>query len=305
MTNKTHRIHRHNYENQFTILPNSLWENEYLSWGAKSLLGYLLSRPPNWIIYRSYLSQIYKGERKGNGKYAVDEWFKELIEFKYIVYTPQDENTGKFIHRYDVYPEPKEEIKKKNPKRVKPDTVKKPNGFNPLQISNDNKQTKKDNNRTATKSPPLKPSAVVVFSCLDKLNLPRSMKVKLTQEHSEVKAEKLVKRVLSWDGRGSDSVAVNTILKKWDEWEDGVSKQEVLKQNEDFLEKVKHLDGREINKHKITVGESSKGKYLEAVCGPKVMQFYCDNLHFIREVTKFLEERLGISLNHKQKKENL
>lgn len=110
-----HRIHRHNYEDKFSIIPNHIFENPNLSWGAKGLLCYMLSRPKDWVIYRNQLASVYKGERSGNGKTAVDGAFKELIEQGYIVYTPKDEKTKKYIHRYDVYPEPFADFQKINP----------------------------------------------------------------------------------------------------------------------------------------------------------------------------------------------
>lgn len=110
-----HRIHRHNYEDKFSIIPNHIFENPNLSWGAKGLLCYMLSRPKDWVIYRNQLASVYKGERSGNGKTAVDGAFKELIEQGYIVYTPKDEKTKKYIHRYDVYPEPFVDFQKINP----------------------------------------------------------------------------------------------------------------------------------------------------------------------------------------------
>src|SRR5690606_35347557 len=94
MSDQTHRIHRHNYESFFTVFSNTLWENERLSWASKSLLAYMLSRPPNWVVYRGQLASIYKGDKRGNGKDAVDSCFQELIELGFIIYTPKDEKTG-------------------------------------------------------------------------------------------------------------------------------------------------------------------------------------------------------------------
>lgn len=136
----TGRIHRHNYEDSFTVMPNHIAEHSKMSWAAKSVIWYLLSRPKDWVVYRAHLAKIYKGEKRGNGKDAIDSIFEELIQLRFIIYTPKDEESGKFIHRYDVYPEeqPEEEdIQKKKPKRVKPATVLPPNGLNTPQQRND------------------------------------------------------------------------------------------------------------------------------------------------------------------------
>lgn len=137
-----HRIHRHSYESQFTIFSNSLWEDEHLSWSSKSLLAYMLSRPKDWIVYRSQLASIYKGEKRGNGKKAVDTCFDELIEKGYIIYTPKDQKTGQFIHRYDIFPEPFEEFQKKFPKRLKGRMASRKNGLKGGQQSNNSLPSK-------------------------------------------------------------------------------------------------------------------------------------------------------------------
>lgn len=143
--NDSHRIHRQDYHSCFTTLPNHIIEDENLTAGAKWILIYLLSRPTDWVVYRSQLSKVYQGDKKGNGKYAVDGWFEELIEQGYIIYTPQDPETGKFIHRYDVYPDPQEKLKERLPKRVKPEMDLTKNGKNHPQQKNNSLQRNEEN----------------------------------------------------------------------------------------------------------------------------------------------------------------
>ena len=113
-------IHRVNFENQFTITHNSAPEDENLSWSAKGLLWYIISRPKDWKIHRNHLSKIYKGDHQANGADAIDRMFNELIERKYIIYTKQDPATGKMLHRYDVYPIPYPQFQKIFPKGDNP-----------------------------------------------------------------------------------------------------------------------------------------------------------------------------------------
>jgi hypothetical protein len=132
-------------------MPHHIVEHDKLTWMTKSLLWYLLSRPLDWVTYRSQLAKVYKGDVKGNGKDAIDRCFKELMDFGFIIYTAKDEKTGKFIHRYDVYPEPQTDkitkIKEKIPKRVKPEMASTSQGLNYPQQSNDSlPRTKKKNN---------------------------------------------------------------------------------------------------------------------------------------------------------------
>jgi len=134
MSEKTGRIHRHNYEKDFTVMSNKLVEDEILSWIAKSLLWYMLSRPADWMVYRAQLAKVYKGSKRGNGKDAVDSAFEELLKMRYIIYTAKDKETKKYIHRYDVYPSPQDpqgvEIQKQIPEPVKPVRVSRGQGLN-------------------------------------------------------------------------------------------------------------------------------------------------------------------------------
>jgi hypothetical protein len=150
MQEDTNRIHRHNYEKDFTTFSNKLFQDEYLSWIAKGLLSYIISRPLDWKIYRSQLSKIYKGKEKGNGKYAIDRAFQELISEGFIIYTPKHPETGKYIHRYDAYPE-RQKLKNKVPKAGYPTMDKPENGFNPpLQNTDSSTKNEKETNNERT-----------------------------------------------------------------------------------------------------------------------------------------------------------
>lgn len=224
----TQRIHRHNYQDKFTIMPNHVVEHPLLSWVAKSLLWYMLSRPADWTVYRAQLAKVYTGNKRGNGEYAVDAAFEELMEHGFIVYTAKDETTGRFIHRYDVYPEP-QEIQKSAPKRVKPGMGKTRNGLDHPQQSNDSStSTEEDNNakpeasqkKTQPQAAKGAQARVVVFSCLDELTLPRSLKEKLSREHSEDDLIEAVKRVKAWKTRKCDKKAINAVLAQKQTWDD-------------------------------------------------------------------------------------
>jgi hypothetical protein len=99
-------------------------------------------------VYRSQLAKVYKGDKRGNGRDSVDTAFDELIAEGFIVYTPKDPKTGKFIHRYDVYPESQgtvSEIKEKKPKPVKPRMAKASGGLNTQQPRKDSSTRKEEN----------------------------------------------------------------------------------------------------------------------------------------------------------------
>ena len=78
----------------FTILDNTLFKDENLSWKAKGLLAYLLHLPNDWQIYLEDLKN-----RSTDGKESTRTAINELIEKGYIQRTRVHEN-GKF-KRYD------------------------------------------------------------------------------------------------------------------------------------------------------------------------------------------------------------
>jgi len=98
----------------FTVLPNDILQNENLTYEARGLLCELLSRPQNWIIYKSQLIT------KKQGKTVINRIFKELQENGYLfIYNKRDNN--KIIDRCWIAsdePLTKDEIKHEIAKRV-------------------------------------------------------------------------------------------------------------------------------------------------------------------------------------------
>lgn len=104
----------------FSITPNSLWENKTLSWKSKGLMGYLLSRPKNWRVHTWQLAEIYKGEGSGNGLEGIQTMIKELRDHGYIQYRKYRNEKGQWEHEYTVLPFPIDEFKKMFPERQFP-----------------------------------------------------------------------------------------------------------------------------------------------------------------------------------------
>lgn len=118
------RIHNIRLDKDFTITSNKPPEELKVSWGAKGLLWYLLSRPADWSVHTWQLAKVYTGEKRGNGLPAVQGFIKELRAAGYIVYRKSRNAKGQWDHSYAVYPMPVEKYKEKFPERVKPDTAK-------------------------------------------------------------------------------------------------------------------------------------------------------------------------------------
>jgi hypothetical protein len=148
MTNQE-TIHRFNFENHFTTLPNQTVEDPNLSWGAKGLLWYMVSRPKDWKIHRKQLASVYKGDRQINGKDAINGWFDELIQGRYVVYTRRHPKTKLMIHRYDVFPLPIEQIQKMFPELDIPD-MDIPSMDKSTPIPNNKEETRKEASKQAS-----------------------------------------------------------------------------------------------------------------------------------------------------------
>lgn len=91
------------HENPFAQIDKRILENKMLSWRAKGLLSYLLSRPPNWTVKTSDLVQ-----RSKDGRDAVYSIMQELIKAGYIRRQGYERNNeGKYASvNYLVYEEP-------------------------------------------------------------------------------------------------------------------------------------------------------------------------------------------------------
>ncbi len=120
----------------FTILDNTLFKDETISWKAKGLLAYLLHLPNDWQIYLEDLKN-----RSTDGIDSTRSAMNELIEKGYIVRQELRE-LGKFKgYEYTVL---------EKPISVKPKTEK-PISDNPTLISTKNTKALKELNTNLTK----------------------------------------------------------------------------------------------------------------------------------------------------------
>jgi hypothetical protein len=86
----------------FTTIHNHSLKNNNLSWKAKGILAYIMSLPEDWEIHTKELMK-----HASDGRDSLMSGIKELREHGYIEYKKyKDDDTGKFIHNYDVYDEP-------------------------------------------------------------------------------------------------------------------------------------------------------------------------------------------------------
>ena len=130
-------IHRISLNTKFTITSNATHEDSQLSFAAKGLLGYILSRPDNWSIKTWQLAKLYQGNKKGNGYDGIKSMLKELKQEGYLVYKKSRNDKGQWVHRYDVYPMKYPDFQKIIPEVVEPSSEKSQVENAPIIINNE------------------------------------------------------------------------------------------------------------------------------------------------------------------------
>lgn len=91
-----------NKENPYVMINKNVMQNDWLSWKARGLMGYLLSLPDDWVIY---LEELEKHSQK-DGRDSLASGIKELIEHGYIVRETMREK-GRFSSwTYTVFESP-------------------------------------------------------------------------------------------------------------------------------------------------------------------------------------------------------
>jgi hypothetical protein len=94
-------VRRHHNRN-FTIVPNAIFEDARLSAEAKGTLGYLLSRPHDWIIRLPHIGAVLK-----IGRDRTERIFQELVDAGYVVRGKQSRSNGVWGPReFIVYDDP-------------------------------------------------------------------------------------------------------------------------------------------------------------------------------------------------------
>jgi hypothetical protein len=139
----TGQIYKSKQSGNFTVIPNSILEDQRLSLKAIGLLCYILKLPPDWVINKSSLHKNLK-----DGRDLVVNAFTELEKAGYIIRQRICGKSGAFIgYNYEVFDVPASGLPKpENPETVKPKPEKpitgNPKSGNPALLKK--KGTKKD-----------------------------------------------------------------------------------------------------------------------------------------------------------------
>lgn len=88
-------------DNPFVQIDKTVFEDNRLSWKAKGLIGYLLSKPDDW---QTYVKDLEK--RSKDGKDSVNSGLEELEQYGYLV-REKKRNKGRFDGwEYHIYETP-------------------------------------------------------------------------------------------------------------------------------------------------------------------------------------------------------
>lgn len=80
----------------YSVICNDFFSDTRLSWKAKGLLGYLLTKPDSWVTSVSHLSAASE-----DGRDSTAAGIKELLSLGYIK-RKQAGDTGKFKYEYEI-----------------------------------------------------------------------------------------------------------------------------------------------------------------------------------------------------------
>lgn len=130
-------IIRQKRKKRFSIIDNRVIEDKRLSWGARGLLEYMLSKPDDWKFYMSEL--ISHSDKDGRDK--TYGYINELKKYGYVTRKQKRNSSGKFGNQdLIVTDSPLTGF----PDTVKPDTDK-PDTANPTLLNTDSTNTELTN----------------------------------------------------------------------------------------------------------------------------------------------------------------
>ena len=94
------RTHK-NKDNPYVQINKEVFEDARLSWGAKGLMGYLLSKPDGWTV--RFADLMNRGPEK---RTALRRVLKELEAFGYMQRVRSRNDAGRFEWTTEVYESP-------------------------------------------------------------------------------------------------------------------------------------------------------------------------------------------------------
>lgn len=193
----------------YSVISNVHLQDETLSWKAKGILSYLLSKPDNWQVYIAHLKN-----QSTDGRDATASGIRELINAGYISrdYTRNEvgQMTGRSYVVYESSFEQKAVNKGDNPKTENP-LLGNPTLDNPTLLNTDVKQTLKKTT-TDVQPPPEMVDPVdhgqektsPSFSESELISILAGLMVLIPEQHRKPSIEKAIEKGLK--ARGEDYI---------------------------------------------------------------------------------------------------
>ncbi|MDD4275162.1 MAG: hypothetical protein PHG14_15710 [Desulfobacter postgatei] len=193
----------------YSVISNVHLQDETLSWKAKGILSYLLSKPDNWQVYIAHLKN-----QSTDGRDSTSSGVRELINAGYISrdYTRNEagQMTGRSYVVYESSFEQKAVNKGANPKTENP-LLDNPTLDNPTLLNTDHKQILKKTT-TDVQPPPERVDPVdhgqektsPSFSESELISILAALMLLVPEKHRKPSIEKTIERGLK--ARGEDYV---------------------------------------------------------------------------------------------------
>lgn len=165
-------IYRVEHCKNYTTINNTICKDKNLSWKAKGIWLYAFSRPDDWSFHINDLAN-----QSTDGKDAVQAGLKELEKYGYLVRVQKRDENKKFMSYEWTFFETPREIKEILPQRDFPVPAF-PVPENPPLLSTDCLPSTEEEQQQAA-------PAVVVFSILEKVEIPLGEKSWLSKTYDE------------------------------------------------------------------------------------------------------------------------
>jgi hypothetical protein len=117
-SNSTGGIYRINKQRNFSIMSNEPLTDERLSWEARGVLAYLLTKPDGWVVRNTDL--IRRGPA---GVKKIKRIIRELRESGYIHRERRQRQDGRFYWISEVYETPQLHRPQKGPRSIGPKSI--------------------------------------------------------------------------------------------------------------------------------------------------------------------------------------
>lgn len=198
----------HDQSNPYVILNKQALADPNISWAAKGLWAFLMSKPDNWKVSVTHLSKIYLG--KGGGRDAIYSLIKELIDNGYCKKNQKTNSEGKFIGvEYTLY-----EFKNLLPLTGNPNAdvpiTDKPDYTNKGSVLSNEKEQQQAAVFSKDKDDMKK--HIEIYKCLENIDIPENEKRWLTQTYDN----DTIKTAIKWATSPQTKVATTlTQAIKW------------------------------------------------------------------------------------------